>query len=52
MLRRKSRETKNEVDQQKRVMVQLDQIHRILLGSSGTSPLSFHCQEREVVAAL
>jgi hypothetical protein len=33
-------------------MVQLSSTQRALLNSDATDPLSFHCQEREVNAAL
>ncbi|KAJ7982059.1 hypothetical protein O6P43_001231 [Quillaja saponaria] len=33
-------------------MVQLESAHQAMVGLGGTGLLSFHCQEREVVAAL
>ena len=36
----------------KKVVVQLGTAHGVMVGPSGTGPLSFHCREREVCAAL
>jgi hypothetical protein len=50
--KKKKKIKQNMKEKKQKVMVQLGSTQPAVLDQGGTDPLSFHCQEREVVAAL